>query len=227
MAERLTNFVSGQKRFLGDISHELSSPIARLQIALELLSEAASENQSPLISDIREEVEEMTNLVNELLAFSKAGLKGMDLNLTIVNPKLVVLDLIDRMSLKDKVILQFSDEPEVIADPLLLSRAFSNILRNSLRYAGERGPITISAERQVAQVAVIFSDCGPGVSDEALKRLTDPFFRPEASRSRSSGGVGLGLAIVKTCVEACNGTLLLRNKPGGGFEVEIRLNQAS
>ncbi len=226
MAERLATFVSGQKRFLGDISHELFSPIARLQMALELLDEDATGDQKALVQDIREEIEEMNNLVNELLAFSKAGLKGKDLELTAINPKSIVTELVDKMNLGDQVVLRLAEDLKVLADPLMLSRALSNILRNSVRYAGDKGPITVASEKHGDLVSMIISDCGSGVPEEAIKRLTEPFFRPEASRSRSSGGVGLGLAIVKSCVEACNGTLLLRNRPQGGFEVEIRLQQA-
>jgi two-component system sensor histidine kinase CpxA len=225
MAEKLTNFVTGQKRFLGDISHELFTPIARLQMALELLDEDASENQTALIQDIREEIQEMTSLVNELLAFSKAGLKGTEPEISVVKPRILLQDLITRLNLSDRVALNVSEQIEVTADPLLLSRAFSNVLRNSVRYAGDSGPITISTVEHTNQISILISDCGPGVPEEALKRLAEPFFRPEASRSRSSGGVGLGLAIVKSCIEACNGALHLRNRPQGGFEVEIRLNR--
>jgi two-component system sensor histidine kinase CpxA len=70
-------------------------------------------------------------------------------------------------------------------------------------------------------------DRGPGVPAEALKHLAEPFFRPEKSRSRDTGGVGLGLAIVKSCVEACGGTLQVRNREGGGLEVEVTLKLAS
>jgi two-component system sensor histidine kinase CpxA len=226
MAEKLTNFVSGQKRFLGDISHELFTPIARLQMALELLDEDASDNQTALIQDIREEIQEMTSLVNELLAFSKAGLKGTEPEISVIKPRVILDELITRLNLSEQVTLNISDQIEVTADPLLLSRAFSNVLRNSVRYAGDSGPIAITAIEHMNQVSIVISDCGPGVPDEALKRLAEPFFRPEASRSRSSGGVGLGLAIVKSCVEACKGVLYLRNRPQGGFEVEIRLNRA-
>lgn len=224
-AEKLTNYVTGQKRFLGDISHELFTPIARLQMALELLDEDASENQQPLIEDIREEIQEMTSLVNELLAFSKAGLKGTEPEISVVRPRILLDELVDKLDLSERVLLNVPAQVEVTADPLLLSRALSNVLRNSIRYAGDSGPISITAVDHTSQLSIVISDCGPGVPEEALKRLAEPFFRPEASRSRSSGGVGLGLAIVKSCVESCRGSLHLRNKQQGGFEVEIRLNR--
>ncbi|HEY9754449.1 MAG TPA: HAMP domain-containing sensor histidine kinase [Oculatellaceae cyanobacterium] len=226
MAGRLASFVSGQKRFLGDISHELFSPLARLQMALELLDEDATENQKAMVNDIREEVSEMNNLVNELLAFSKAGLKGREIELTVVNIKAIVSEQLDRMNLRENVVFNFFGEPRAVADTVLLSRAISNVLRNAVRYAGDKGPITITADRHSDQVTITISDCGTGVPEEALSRLAEPFFRPEASRSRSSGGVGLGLAIVKSCIEACNGTVVFRNRAQGGFEVEMRLQQA-
>jgi two-component system sensor histidine kinase CpxA len=138
---------------------------------------------------------------------------------------MLLQELITRLNLGERVSLNVSEQIEVTADPLLLSRAFSNVLRNSVRYAGNSGLITIGQVENTSQVAILISDCGPGVPEEALKRLAEPFFRPEASRSRSLGGVGLGLAIVKSCIEACDGTLYLRNRPQGGFEVEIRLNR--
>ncbi|HEY9683949.1 MAG TPA: HAMP domain-containing sensor histidine kinase [Oculatellaceae cyanobacterium] len=226
MAGRLANFVSGQKRFLGDISHELFSPLARLQMALELLDEDATENQKAMVNDIREEVSEMNNLVNELLAFSKAGLKGREIELTVVNVKGIVSEQLDRMNIAENIVLNISGDLRVVADAVLLSRAISNVLRNAVRYAGDKGPITITAERHSDQVSITISDRGNGVPEEALSRLAEPFFRPEASRSRSSGGVGLGLAIVKSCIEACNGTVIFRNRAQGGFEVEMRLQQA-
>lgn len=223
MAERLGIFVSGQRRFLGDISHELFSPIARLQVALALLEESVGKEHQPLLEDIREEVEEMNNLVHELLAYSKAGLVSKELELSSINIAALLDEVVSRLNMAKDVEIEVPPELCASGDPLLLSRAVSNILRNSARYAANCGPISINASAQGALVYLIIADNGPGVPAEALKHMTEPFFRPEPSRSRSSGGVGLGLAIVKSCIEACKGTVHLRNRPEGGLQVEMRL----
>lgn len=222
MAERINTFLTGQKRLMGDISHELCSPIARLQMALELLESSSTPDQQGLLKDIREEVVEMNNLVNELLAFSKAELKGPIKNLVAVPLKPLVENLVVRLSLTEIVTVQVAEALAPLADHMLLERAIGNMLRNSVRYGGGE-KISLTAVRQGEEVAITIADQGPGVPAESLKHLGEPFFRPEASRSRSFGGAGLGLAIVKSCVTACQGTMAIRNRAPHGLEIEIRL----
>ncbi len=226
MADRLNSFVYGQRRFLGGIAHELFSPLARLQAALQLLDESVSTEHKDLILDIREEVDEMNDLVHEVLAFSKAGLRGKQVELDAVNLRGLFEDLLKRLGVQEQVQLDVSGDLNVLADSLLLERSISNIVRNSIRYAGEFGPIFVTSSRQGTEISVVIADNGPGVPEEALKHLGEPFFRSEPSRTRSSGGLGLGLAIVKSCVNACGGSVLLRNRQGRGFEVEVRLKTA-
>ncbi len=227
LAARLNTFVTGEKRFLGDIAHELSSPIARLQIGLELLETSATKDQESMINDIREEVEEMTHLINELLAFSKAGLQGKEIELVPIN----LSNLLTAVTLKtasEKIVkLDIEKDLRVLGDQMLLERAFGNVFRNAVRYAAADGDIKVKAIHSGKEVSIITSDSGPGVPQNAIEHLTEPFFRPEPSRSRSSGGVGLGLAIVQTCIESCNGSLAIRNRQPHGLEVEIRLQAAS
>ena len=112
-----------------------------------------------------------------------------------------------------------------MANEGLLLRAIANVLRNAIRYAGEAGPITVSAERDGSQVAITIADRGPGLPDEELEQVFTPFYRPDTARTRETGGSGLGLAIVRTCVEACGGTVTCRNgRPG--LEVVMRLGAA-
>jgi two-component system sensor histidine kinase CpxA len=105
-----------------------------------------------------------------------------------------------------------------------LTRAIANLVRNAVKYAGEAGTITITAARKSSHVEIEVRDTGPGVPEHLLDQLFEPFFRPEASRDRDSGGVGLGLAIVKTCVETCQGTVSAANLAPEGFAVKIALN---
>lgn len=229
MSVRLNHFVEGQKGFLGAISHELFSPLARLGLALELLESSATREQKRHIDDIRDEVTEMNQLINELLAYAKAGMNERKVELKPVDIIELIENLSSKLQITDKLDCKISNN-KVIAEPFLLERALSNILRNAVRYGGEKGPIEIetlesfeSADQN--ELIISISDRGPGVPEEAIARLGEPFYRPESSRTRESGGVGLGLAIVKTCIEACEGTLSIKNRAGGGLCVSIRLKR--
>jgi two-component system sensor histidine kinase CpxA len=227
MAVRLSGFVMGQKRFLGDIAHELCSPIARMQVALGILEERAQKTDKAYVDDVREEVQHMSNLVNELLSFSKAGLKPQDVQLQPVPLAQIAQRVVTReASASDAIQVQIAEDLVAMAEPELLQRALGNLLRNALRYAGGAGPIVLSASANNGHVTVTVSDCGPGVPEETLGQIFDPFFRLESSRSRDTGGIGLGLAIVKTCVESCQGTVSAKNRQPTGLQVEIKLEKS-
>lgn len=226
MSDRLSAFVSGQKRFLGDIAHELASPVARLNVSIELLERDADKSQSAVIKDIREEVEQMASLVNELLAFSKAGLQGRETELVEVELNPLIESTVERLSADGKVEVSLEPNLRCKGDPVLIARAISNVLRNALKYAGESGPITIGGARSGGATTIVIRDRGPGVSDEEIQQLGQPFYRPESSRSRETGGVGLGLAIVRSCIEACGGTCNISNGSPSGLVVELQLESS-
>ena len=226
MAVRLKGLVTGQKRFLGDTAHELCSPIARIQLHLGILEESAHPQDKQRIEELREEIQQMSALVNELLSFSKASLEPAAVKLQRVRVKAAAEQAAKRETVPgSRINVEVADDVGVLAEPELLSRAIGNLVRNAIRYAGSCGPITVSAERNEDLVRIHIRDCGPGVPDESVLQLFDPFYRPEVARDRESGGVGLGLAIVKTCVESCHGMVSCRNlKPG--FEVTLELQAA-
>ncbi len=225
LTSRLSGFVHGQKRFMGDISHELNSPLARMQFALSILEDRVGQQDRRLVEDVREEVELMSKLVSELLAYSKAGIRTTNIVLEHVSLRPLVERVIERETVTEnaKLELKVDDEVEVMAQPELLSRALANVLRNAVRYAGNTGMITIAAETNNGHVSVSVRDGGAGVPEAALEKLFDPFYRIESDRSRATGGTGLGLAIVKSCIEACQGTVSARNLSPKGFEVEFLL----
>ena len=228
MAARLEGLVQGQKRFLGDTAHELCAPIARLQVALGILEETSDERYRSRLADLREEVNEMSGLVNELLSFSKASLRPATTSLQPVNLR-ECLQAVCKREAQDNpdVSIDIAPDLTVQAQPELLSRAAANILRNAIRYAGGTGPIRFAAQRAEADwVELTLADQGSGVPPEALSRIFDPFYRVESSHSRDTGGAGLGLAIVSTCVAACGGTVTARNRTPAGLEVSIRLRSA-
>jgi two-component system, OmpR family, sensor histidine kinase CpxA len=223
MASRLSGFVTGQKRFLGDIAHELCSPIARIQVALGILEQQADERQKACVEDLREEVQQMSDLVNELLSFSKASLKQKEIALEPVALADLARRVVEREAAGARIAIEANETHCALASPDLLERALGNVVRNAVRYAGHAGPITITSEATPSDVVLAVCDAGPGLPAEALDKIFDPFYRPESSRSRDTGGTGLGLTIVKTCVEACQGTVTVRNRQPSGLRVEMRL----
>jgi len=101
-----------------------------------------------------------------------------------------------------------------------LDRSIGNVVRNAIRYAKD---LEINAKAENDCVIIQIADRGPGVPEEALSRLFEPFYRPETARGRNTGGSGLGLAITKRCIEACGGTVTAQNREGGGLVVTITL----
>ncbi len=226
MTMRLSGYVTGQKRFLGDVAHELGSPIARIQFGLGILEQRCDEKNRERVQDVLEDVAHMSNLVNELLSFSRAEITPEKVKLEPVDTATIVEKAKNReirpgMDIQTAIPIGL----QVYADAELLTRAVSNLLRNAVRYAGSEGPVKVEARVEREEVEIVVADSGPGVAEELLDRLFEPFYRPEPSRNRQSGGVGLGLAIVKTCVHACKGSVSARNLKPRGFAVAIRLRR--
>lgn len=225
MAARLEDLVGGQKRFLGDIAHELCSPLSRIQMSLGILEQRLPAGQEATLAALREEVDQMSALVGELLSFSKASFGAGPVKLEDTALRPLVESAVRREAAPGVVLeVHVPGDLRVQAAPPLLLRALSNVLRNAIRYAGDSGPIVVTATRADAdRVRITVADAGPGVPEESLPRLFDPFYRVDGARSRETGGVGLGLTLVKTCVEACGGAVSCRNLSPRGFEVELHL----
>jgi two-component system sensor histidine kinase CpxA len=226
MSGRLDRLVTGQKRFLGDIAHELGSPLGRMQMGVGILEARAPAELQPAINDVREEVVQMADLVAELLAFTRAGLRPRDAVRARVDLSDLAARVLAREAAADAVNLDLPASLAVLADADLLTRAVANLIRNALRYAGRSGAITLRARRVDSFVELSVEDTGPGVPPEALERLGEPFFRPETARLRETGGVGLGLAIVRGCAEACGGTVHFANRTPHGFAATLRIPAA-
>jgi two-component system sensor histidine kinase CpxA len=225
MTSRLGGYVRGQKRFLGDVAHELCSPIARIQLGLGILENRIDAQHKDGMADVVEDVTHMSNLVNELLSFTRAEIDPGKVTLE----RTPLLPIVTRVLEREKAehmafVTRIDPDTKVVADAELLARAMSNLVRNAIRYAGQSGPIHIIAEQRTAEVTIEVRDQGPGVPEELIDHLFEPFYRVEPSRDRDSGGVGLGLAIVKTCVETCKGTVTARNLKPIGFTVLMTLN---
>jgi two-component system sensor histidine kinase CpxA len=224
MASRLSGFVTGQKRFLGDIAHELCTPLARMQMAGAALEQRAPEELKARIADLNEEVEAMSQLVSELLDFSRAGLAPQSVALADTTLRPLIEQVLAREAVPgDRVTLKAPPELKAHVHAGLLARAAGNVVRNSLRYAGPQAHLEITARVDGDSILLTIADNGPGVPAEALPNLFDPFYRLESARDRASGGAGLGLAIVRTCIEACRGAVTAHQRSGGGLEIVFRL----
>jgi two-component system sensor histidine kinase CpxA len=174
-----------------------------------------------------EDVDHLSKLVNELLAFSRAEMQSKTVKLESIDLLAVVQSAVKRESTPTaNIVVRIKPGTRVVASAELLARALANLLRNAVKYAAGAGPIDVTAQKRNGGVEIIVRDAGSGVPENLLDQLFEPFFRPEASRNRDSGGVGLGLAIVKTCVETCQGTVSATNLKPNGFAVTITLARA-
>ena len=225
MAARLNGFVKGQKRFLGDIAHELCTPLARLQMVLGIMEQRVEQEEGAgYARSASEKAQQIAALVNELLVFSRASFGAAAVRLEPVVVGQAVAQAVCREA--DEQVNLTTEIPgglTVLADAELLVRALSNVLRNAIRHGGNEGSIAITAAQEGGEVALRVADCGPGVPEEELPKLFDAFYRLDHSRARETGGVGLGLTIVKTCVESCRGTVVAQNRQPHGLEVTLRL----
>jgi len=224
MTSRLRGFVTGQKRFLRDVAHELGSPIARIQFGLGILEQHVDKKNLERLADVTEDVTHMANLVNELLSFSRAEMNPENINPVPVE----LLPIVEKVARREgivaeQIVIDIAPRTEVMAHPALLSRALANLVRNAVTYGGQAGPIHITARKEKTDVCIEVRDSGPGISEAMMDNIFEPFFRPETSRDRESGGTGLGLSIVKTCMEACGGSVSARNMEPRGFSVTLLL----
>jgi two-component system sensor histidine kinase CpxA len=222
MAVRLDEYLLGQRRFLGDVAHELASPLARLQLGLAILERQRPDDEK--LQGVIQEARRLADLVNEVLSFSRAAVNQSRVRLGPVPLAPVIARVLER-ECHDGATVEVKVENDfvVLADAELLARALANLVRNACRHAGRDGPITVAAARHHDEIQLEVRDSGPGVPAEMSPHLFEPFYRPEPSRDRATGGVGLGLSIVKTCVEACRGRVTARNVEPHGFAVTITL----
>ena len=231
MAARLDGLLKGQRRFLGDVAHELCAPLARLQMTLGIIEQRSDDRQRAYARTAIDKAGQIAGLVDQLLAFSRAAAGASTVKSQAVDVRLAAREAMGHESAEAEgadVRVEVPEEMFVTADPDLLVRALGNLVRNAIRYGAGAGPIRVHAERGADDaVAVRVADSGPGVPEAELPKIFDAFYRVDTSRTRETGGVGLGLSIVKNCVEACGGTVTAHNRPAGGLEVTLRLPTAA
>ncbi|MCL4799594.1 MAG: HAMP domain-containing protein [Burkholderiales bacterium] len=225
MAARLQALVGAQKRLLHDVSHELRSPLARLQVAVGLARQQPARLEGAL-ERIERETARLDALVGELLTLSRleAGVTGAPAEALDVGELLEEIAADARFEAEAagcRVALRLHGELAVRGRAELLRRALENVIRNAVKYAARDTVVEVAAARDAAELVVSVCDRGPGAPATELDRLFEPFFRAERGPERA--GYGLGLAIARRAVEAHGGRIGASNRPGGGLCVEIRL----
>ncbi len=231
MAERLENLVNAQSHLLNDISHELRSPLARLNVALELARQRSGAEAHTALERIDLEANRLNQLIGRLLTVARLE-SGAELLRSSVQLSEIVSEIAKDAAFEAQyrncaVDCVIADECVVLGDPSLLHSAIENVVRNATRYTEEGTDVQVRLETGQGatgpEAVVRVTDSGPGVPEDALKKLFRPFYRIDDARGRGTGGVGLGLAITERAVRLHGGNVRALNRPQGGLMVEIRL----
>jgi two-component system, OmpR family, sensor histidine kinase CpxA len=228
MAERLDALVSAERRLLRDISHELRSPLARLNVALGLARQQAGEDQAAL-DRIEREAERLNSLIGQLLMLARMESGVTTAVRETIDLVAIVHDVVEDAAFEAKgrdrtVQITETCDALVSGDPDLLHSAVENVVRNALLHTREGTAVEVSMRREgAARVWIRVRDHGSGVPEKALPYIFQPFYRVGDARERGTGGVGLGLTIVRRTIGLHDGTVRAVNVPGGGLVVELAL----
>ena len=219
MAERLDRLLHSKEQLLLDVSHELRSPITRLKVQLEFIEDADARES------LRSDVAEMEAMVTTLLESARLRHAAAALNLKTIHMGDLICSLVS--DFKDRlpgvVLGPLVGEP-VKADPDKMRIVLRNLLDNGLKHTPKDGPaVSISMDEKLERLEIVVEDRGEGIPTSALPHLFEPFYRPDLSRSRKTGGYGLGLSLCKAIIDAHGGTIDLVSRLGEGTRVMVTI----
>jgi len=232
MAERIQRLLDNQQQLLRDISHELRSPLARLNVALELARQKSGPEAGAPLDRIGRETERLNELIGQLLTITKlesgAGRwekAPVDLGSLVQE---VARDADYEARNRRRAVTVVRSEPFLVPGSReMLRRAIENVVRNAAHYTAEESAVEITLgsqqDRGERRAVITVRDHGRGVPESALPHLFRPFYRVADARDRETGGTGLGLAISERAVKLHGGTIVAANADGGGLEIEISL----
>lgn len=220
MAEKISALVSAQQRLLGDVSHELRSPLARLRLASGMLLDANEAGKERLLAQIERESERLDNMLSDVLRLSRLEnqLKLPESQPIELNEflHLLVDDLqIEAEADQKHIIRQINGHHTIQGNPQLLASALENVLRNAIKYTEPKTHVIVNlALANNAQgINITIEDFGLGIDAENVERIFEPFYRESTSRTRQTGGTGLGLAISKRAISQHGGNITAQNAP--------------
>lgn len=224
MTARLRSLIDGQTRLLHDVSHELRSPLARLQAAIGLAHQQP-EKWSASMERIERESVRMDKLVGELLTLARleaGAIKASQEEISMADLLCQIADdaHYEAASQQRSVVQEGDADVRVMGQPDLLGRAIENVVRNAIKHSPEGGEVQLQVQAAASQLLIRVLDRGPGVSPADLETIFQPFFR---SSNAGAEGHGLGLAIAQHVIEAHGGSIKASNRAGGGLCVEMTL----
>ena len=228
MAERIESLVTSQQRLSRDVSHELRSPLARMNVALEIAKKKMNGDTGPVLERIEAESQRLNDMIARLLTLSKLETGSKDFDRRELNLRTLVENVASdadfEANAKGKSVkVKAAVDCRVLGSENLIRSAVDNILRNAVRYTREGSDVEVSLTNGNGKAVLRVTDHGNGVPEPELKNLFRPFYRVGEARDRGSGGTGLGLAIAEQAILAHNGTIKASNTDDG-LMVEITLD---
>jgi signal transduction histidine kinase len=231
MSLKIREMMHQKERMIAAVSHELRTPLAKIRLGLELLLKEDKGNQKYINRSI-EETENLDLLINNLLDASELELNTEKFTLEKLDFKELVKENLEKNKLLFdqkglKINADFPEKPvQVKVERFLIERVFNNIFSNILKYAPDNSQMDLSMKEEDSKVLLTVRDYGPGVKEEHLAKIFEPFYRTDDSRSRETGGTGLGLAIVRKILELHGGKIWAGSASDnkGGLVLSLVLN---
>jgi signal transduction histidine kinase len=215
MQDRMQRYLDSRSRVLAAMSHDLKTPLTRLRLQVEMLDDSAAQVK------LGRQLDEMESMVHGALAL----FRGLDDNEAFtpidVNEMLATLQS-EFAEMSAQVSIQGQATRSILAKPQALRRCLTNLIANAIKFGSQATVIVEDG----ASLVIRIRDEGPGIPDEELERVFEPFYRLESSRNRDTGGSGLGLSIARDVIQAHGGSLILRNLPVRGLEAMVSLPRA-
>jgi len=228
MADRIESLVASQRRLIRDIAHELRSPLARLQVALELARADAGFEGQIALRRVEVEANRLNEMIQQLLDLARLEsateeIKTEQVDLSALLEEVVEDAAFEAAGKNISVKLTSVDLCRIHGAAHMVRSAIDNVLRNAIRYTPDNSSVQVTLTCEGTQAAISIADHGPGVPEPELKEIFNPFYRVAKSRDRTTGGTGLGLAITNRVVQSHGGSVSARNRPEGGLMLTIRL----
>jgi signal transduction histidine kinase len=228
MAEKIQLLIDSQRRLLGDISHELRSPLARLNVALELARQRSGADATSALERIQREAELLNEMIGQLLALTRlesgaSEIQKSEFDLAYLAREIVTDANFEAQARNRTAKLEAPEHCPIVGNEQLLRRAIENVIRNAVQYTATGTEVEVKLVCRDNAQEITVRDHGAGVPEEALAEIFRPFYRVDEARDREGGGVGLGLAIAERAVRLHGGDVLAANAPDGGLVVTISL----